>query len=96
MEPYPGREYSGGMAFFMHGQVLYPMNLTPHQDGLGGWKKQDFIDRFRAYAEPIEVDPGGNTVMNWNAFSAMTDTDLSALFDFFMALEPVETIEEPL
>ena len=96
MDPFAGREYSGGMPFFMQGQVLYPMNLTPHEDGLGGWAKQDFIDLFRMYNDPIDVTPDANTVMNWLAFSAMTDEDLGALFDFFQSLEPVETILEPL
>ena len=96
LEDIPGRQYSGGMAFFLGPRVMYPMNLTPHQDGLGAWTKADFLNRFRLYGQARPVAPEENTLMNWNAFSKMTDEDLGALYDFFMTLDPIPTIREPI
>jgi mono/diheme cytochrome c family protein len=96
LENFPGREYSGGMPFLLGPRVMYPMNLTPHPDGLGKWTKQDFIDIFRLYGQAREVRPEQNTLMNWSAFARMTDADLGALYDFFMSLEPVPTQREAL
>jgi mono/diheme cytochrome c family protein len=96
LEDKPGREYSGGMPFLLGPRVMYPMNLTPHRDGLGSWSKADFLYRFRLYGEARPVAPEENTLMNWNAFARMTDDDLGALYDFFMTLEPVPTIRESL
>jgi mono/diheme cytochrome c family protein len=96
MEGFPGRRFAGGMPFFLNGKVMYTMNLTPHQSGLGAWTKEQFIQRFKMYAEPMKVDPQDNTLMNWNAFSGMTEEDLSLLYDYFMTLPPVELQLEPI
>ena len=96
LENYPGREYSGGMPFLLGPRVMYPMNLTPHEDGLGAWTKEAFLARFRLFGQAKPVAPEQNTLMNWNAFSKMTDEDLGALYDFFMTLDPVPTNREAL
>ncbi len=96
LEDYPGREYSGGMPFLLGPRVMYPMNLTPHEDGLGSWSKEVFLRRFRLFGQARPVEPEENTLMNWNAFSKMSDDDLGAIYDFFMTLEPVPTIREAM
>ena len=96
LEDKPGRDYSGGMPFLLGPRVMYPMNLTPHPDGLGSWSREDFLYRFRLYGEARPVAPEENTLMNWNAFAKMTDEDLGALYDFFMTLDPVPTIREEM
>ena len=96
MAGFAGRRMAGGMPFFLNGKVLYSMNLTPHQTGLGTWSKEQFIARFKAYGKPTPVAPEENTLMNWNAFAGMTEQDLGALYDFFMTLPPVVTRLEPI
>lgn len=97
LDAFEGRRYAGGMPFFLGPErVMYPMNLTPHASGLGSWSRETFIARFRAHAVPQKVTPRENTLMNWNAFSGMTDEDLGLLYDFFMTLPPVEFRREPI
>jgi mono/diheme cytochrome c family protein len=97
MEGFEGREFAGGMPFFLTGErVMYTMNLTPHESGLGGWAKEMFIQRFKARANPVPVSLKENTLMNWSAFAGMTEEDLGALYDFFMTLPPVAYRQEPL
>jgi len=96
MQGFEGRRFAGGMPFFLNGKTMYTMNLTPHESGLGAWTKEQFVQRFKMYAEPRQVSPQDNTMMNWNAFSGMTDEDLGMLYDFFMTLPPVPLELEPI
>ncbi|MCP4000914.1 MAG: cytochrome C [Gammaproteobacteria bacterium] len=96
MEGFEGRRFAGGMPFFLNGRVMYPMNLTPHNSGLGAWSKEQFINLFKRRSQPVSVPKNANTVMNWNAFSGMTEEDLGALYDFFMTLPPVPFEKEPI
>ncbi len=97
MEGFPGREFSGGMPFYLTSErIMYTMNLTPHESGLGPWTKEQFIQLFRSRAVPRPVTLKENTLMNWSAFAGMTDEDLGALYDFFRTLAPVPYQQEPL
>lgn len=97
LEGIEGRAFAGGMPFFLGPDgVRYSMNLTPHDSGLGPWSRDDFIARFRDHSAPYEVDPSENTVMNWGAFSGMSEADLGALYDFFRTLPPVPFRREPV
>ena len=97
MEGFPGREFAGGMPFFLTSErIMYTMNLTPHESGLGNWTREQFIQLFRDRAVPRPVSLKENTLMNWSAFAGMTDEDLGALFDFFRSLPPVPYQQEPI
>ena len=97
MEGFPGREFAGGMPFFLTSErIMYTMNLTPHETGLGNWTREQFIQLFRDRAVPRPVSLKENTLMNWSAFAGMTDEDLGALFDFFRSLPPVPYRQEPI
>jgi len=96
MQGFEDRRFGGGMPFFLNGKTMYTMNLTPHETGLGAWTKEQFIERFKMYREPRKVSPLDNTMMNWNAFSGMTDEDLGMLYDFFMTLPAVPLELEPI
>lgn len=85
----PGRHLAGGMPFFLNGKTLWAMNLTPHETGLGGWTKEQFLTRFKLHGTPTPVPPEANTLMNWNAFAGMTEADVSALWDYFQSVTPV-------
>ncbi|MCB1596926.1 MAG: cytochrome C [Gammaproteobacteria bacterium] len=95
MKGFEGREFAGGMPFFLNGRTMYTMNLTPHESGLGSWTKEQFVQLFKSRVARVETDPTANTLMNWNAFGAMSDADLGALYDFFMTLPPVPYQQEP-
>ena len=95
MKGFEGREFAGGMPFFLNGRTMYTMNLTPHESGLGSWTKEQFIQLFKSRVERVATDPTENTLMNWNAFGMMTEEDLGALYDFFMTLPPVPYQQEP-
>jgi mono/diheme cytochrome c family protein len=96
MEGFEGRRFAGGMPFHLNGRVMYTMNLTPHESGLGNWSKEQFIQLFKGRSKPFPVPYDGNTLMNWAAFSGMTEADLGALFDYFMTLPPVPFEKEDL
>jgi mono/diheme cytochrome c family protein len=91
------RRFAGGMPFLLtQARVMYPMNLTPHESGLGAWTREQFITLFKSRAEPHPVTLVENTLMNWSAFAGMTEEDLGLLYDFFMTLPPVPYRQEPL
>ncbi len=90
--PLPGRLMAGGVPFFMGKDMHYSKNLTPHEDGLGEWTKDMFIQRFRLATKPFPVSEEDNSEMNWVEFSGMTDRDLGAIWDYLQTLEPKETI----
>lgn len=96
MEGFEGREFAGGMPFFLNGRTMYTMNLTPHESGLGSWTKQQFIELFKSRAMPRAVPATANTLMNWNSFGGMTEADLGAMYDFFMTLPAVPFEKEPI
>jgi mono/diheme cytochrome c family protein len=96
MDGFEDRRFAGGMPFHLNGRVMYTMNLTPHEDGLGNWTREQFIQLFKNRSEPFPVPYDGNTLMNWSAFAGMTAADLGALYDFFMTLPPLPFEKEPL
>lgn len=96
MQGFAGREFSGGMPFFLNGRTMYTMNLTPHESGLGSWTREQFIQLFKSRVARVETDPTANTLMNWNAFGEMTEDDLGALYDFFMTLPAVPYQQEAI
>lgn len=91
-----GEPYSGGMEFHMpDGSVLRSANITPHETGLKNWSVDQFVQRFKMFAEPgadqksIE-DMGYQTIMPWIMYADMTETDLRAIFAYLQSLPPVE------
>jgi len=88
-EGLPGKRYAGGVPFSGGDDTVYSSNLTPHDSGLGGWSKGDFVGRFKAYVTPQLAAPGHNTLMDWSAYAGMTEADLGAIYDFLQTLQPV-------
>lgn len=89
-----GQPYAGGFEFALPGGVVRSPNITPHTTtGIGGWTKETFVSRFKAYAkdkfQPVVVDTaqgGMQTVMPWTMYAGMTDEDLGAIYDFLKSL----------
>lgn len=97
-----GQSFAGGFEFAMPGGVLRSPNITPHPTtGIGGWTKQAFVERFKAYSkhkfQPTAVDMmkgDMQTVMPWTMYANMTEEDLGALYDYLKSLPAVENVIE--
>jgi mono/diheme cytochrome c family protein len=94
-QPLPGKAFSGGQPFpFEKGGAVVSANITPHQTGLGGRTRENFIALFKAYTAPesrnVEVAPNKNTVMPWLMYSGMTEEDLGAIYDYLRTVNPLE------
>lgn len=91
-----GEPFSGGFEFAMgpFGTVRSP-NITPHETGIGSWTKEDFIARFKQYADSTHQNlpalPGQmQTIMPWVTYSGMTEKDLGAIYTYLRSVKPVE------
>lgn len=94
--PVAGMELAGGFEFPMPlGGITRSANITPDPEtGIGDWTEDDFVDRFKAYADssyaPPVVNPGEfNTVMPWTMFSNMKSEDLKAIYAYLKTVKPV-------
>lgn len=81
-----GEGFSGGT--IVNGNPVWPpaRNLTPDATGTKGWTFDQFSDAFRHGKLPNGTML--STVMPWQAFSAISDTDAQALYAFFQSLPP--------
>ena len=69
------------------GSVCQAANLTP--EAIGDWTEADF---FRAMREGRRPDGRGlDPFMPWRSFSAMSDTELSALWLYLQSASPKAT-----
>lgn len=92
---FTGPFLAGGREFMLPGGILRSPNLTPHETGIGAWTREDFIARFKQYAEgqytPHQVAPGDfQTMMPWIMYAGMTEEDLGAIYDYLRTVPPVE------
>jgi mono/diheme cytochrome c family protein len=88
--------FAGGMEFALPGGgKVRSANITPDPEtGIGGWTREAFIARFKAYGPEggklAPVKPGEmNTVMPWGTYSGMTEQDLGAMYDQLRTLKPI-------
>jgi mono/diheme cytochrome c family protein len=80
-KPIAGMEFAGGHDF----GTVRSANITPDElTGIGGWTKEAFVARFRAFAAgaPAVGPEDDNTVMPWTLYAGMTDEDLGAIYDY--------------
>ena len=91
----PGLEFSGGVPFQLGDKITPSKNLTPDVSGIGTWTRDAFIARFKQYGElrPVERIED-NTLMNWNAYSRMTEADLGAIYDFLSTRPAVKSTDD--
>jgi len=81
---YTGELLAGGGPM-EHG--LIPPNLTPDSTGrIFGWSQQTFINRFRM------GKLNNNSVMPWQSFKRMNNTELTAIYNYLHTIKPVKTI----
>jgi mono/diheme cytochrome c family protein len=94
-QPLPGKAFSGGQRFDLaKNAAVVSANITPHETGLGGKTKENFIAMFKAYASPesrnLEVAANKNTVMPWLGFAGMTEEDLGDIYDYLRTVAPIQ------
>lgn len=85
-----GMQFAGGVPFRRGEDVVYSSNLSPHEDGLKDWTREEFIARFKQHAETRDVLAGEYTPMNWNAYAGMTEADLGSIYDYLRIVPAVE------
>lgn len=91
-----GEPYAGGNEYPMpDGSIVRSANLTPHPTGIGNWTRDQFIARFKIYADtsfvPHEVQPGQfQTIMPWMMYAGMEEEDLGAIYEYLSTLPPVD------
>lgn len=91
-----GEPFAGGFEFkFNDGTVVYSANITPHPTGIGNWTKEQFVNRFKMYADTsysqLKIVQGEfQTVMPWTMYSHMTIEDIEAIYAYLMTLNPVD------
>ncbi|HCM76005.1 MAG TPA: cytochrome C [Cytophagales bacterium] len=92
----PELAFSGGRPFeFPDGSVLRSSNITPHETGIGAMTEQEFIARFKMYADsayvPPSIPPGEfNTIMPWTMYGRMDREDLAAIYAYLRTVKPIE------
>ncbi|WP_420153482.1 c-type cytochrome [Siphonobacter sp.] len=87
--------FAGGREFPSDLGVVVSANLTPDlETGLGRWTRQEFIARFKSYAdatyEPRSINHGNfQTPMPWTMYGGMEEKDLGAMYAYLQTLKPV-------
>ncbi len=89
--PVPGLRLAGGQEFLLpNGLIARSANLTPDGSGIGGWSEAQFVEKFKAYADPAALVPTAtgafNTPMPWPAYAGMTREDLGAIFRYLQTV----------
>jgi hypothetical protein len=97
--PITAKRLGGGQEFpLANGLVARSANLTPDATGIGAWSEDEFIAKFRAYADGtaiVPVKPGDfNTPMPWPSYAGMTNEDLGAIFAYLKTVPAVPQVVE--
>lgn len=89
--------FSGGREFgFPDGAVVRSANITSHPEtGIGKWTKEQFVGRFRAFADsaytPPQVKAGEfNTIMPWTMYGQMKEEDLAAIYTYLQTVTAID------
>ena len=88
--------FSGGREFFFpNGAVVRSANITQDPEtGIGKWTREQFMARFKLYADSSYVIPGVkpdefNTIMPWTMYAHMKESDLSAIFTYLQTIKAI-------
>lgn len=96
-QPIAGMELAGGFEFpLFTGGIVRSANITPDPEtGIGTWTEQQFVDRFKVFADSSYVPPTigkgeFNTVMPWMMYAQMTNEDLKAIYAYLKTVKPIK------
>lgn len=91
-----GEPFSGGNEYNLpDGSVVRSANITPHESGIGNWTKEQFVARFKVFADssyiPMKVEQGQfQTMMPWLMYAGMAEEDLGAIYEYLRTIPAVE------
>ncbi|WP_340106130.1 c-type cytochrome [Rhodohalobacter sp. 8-1] len=91
-----GQPFAGGNEYRLpDGSVVRSSNLTPHETGIKNMTKDQFVMRFKVFADssyvPRKVGSGQfQTLMPWQMYGGMNEQDLEAIYDYLRTLEPAD------
>ncbi len=92
----PELAFGGGREFsFPDGSIVRSANLTPDPEtGLGKWTEEQFIQRFKVYADSSYKAPSVgkgefNSIMPWTMYAHMKSEDLAAIFAYLKTVKPI-------
>lgn len=90
-----GEYLAGGNEFHLPGGVVRSANITPHESGIGSWSEEQFIHRFKTYADsaytPHTIQNGEfQTMMPWLMYKDMSSEDLKAIYQYLRTIPPVD------
>ncbi len=94
-----GTEFGGGREFNLPWGTIRTANITPHATGIGAWSREQFVSRFKMYADTAYHSPeltmnDFNTIMPWTMYAHMTEADLSAIYEYLRTLKPISNTVE--
>jgi mono/diheme cytochrome c family protein len=87
--------FAGGQPFKIPGVInVVTPNITPDvETGIGALTKEEFIGRFKSFADPESisaVDENHQSIMPWSLYSGMTEEDLGAIYDYLRTVKPIK------
>lgn len=89
--------FAGGREFTIpNGSIVRSSNITPDKEtGIGNWSQQEFVQRFKAFADSAYVTQGlksgeFNTIMPWTMYCNMTEQDLAAIYTYLQTVSPIK------
>ena len=94
--PVEGMEFAGGREFKLPGGSVFTANITPDQQtGIGHWTKQQFVERFKSYADSghaMKEVKGTEfqTIMPWTMYGGMKVQDLEAIYTYLRTVKPIK------
>jgi cytochrome c553 len=91
----PSLAFGGGRVFKMpHGEVRSANITSDKSSGIGSWTAEQFVTRFKTYADPANVttvDSNAiNTIMPWTMFAGMDTSDLRSIFAYLQTVKPIK------
>jgi len=91
----PSLAFSGGRLFEMPNGKAYSANITPDKaTGIGNWTADQFVTRFKTYADPANVAKLSasdvNTIMPWTMFAGMDTSDLRSIYTYLQTVKPIK------
>lgn len=84
-----GEHLSGGPIPGAPPELGIPANLTPHESGLAGWTREDFVRVMRTGVDR-EGRQFDSRQMPWRVFRHLNDTELGAMWLYLSELPPRE------
>lgn len=91
----PSLAFGGGRVFKMPNGEAVSANITPDKEtGIGDWTAEQFVTRFKTYADPnnlVDMGPKDiNTIMPWSMFAGMDTSDLRSIYAYLQTVKPIK------